>query len=96
MIDPIGAGPFVGRGVPAAYEGLPAATPRRVRERLQPFFAADPDFATTLRLQLDLARAEILGRGPGLALKNGGFATDTSLTQRPRPGGARPASVGQL
>ena len=86
MIDPIGSGPFAGRGVPATYPSLPLATPRRVRERLEPFFAADPDFASTLRLQLDLARAEILGRGPGFPLKDAAAATDTSMTQGRRPG----------
>jgi hypothetical protein len=42
--------------------GLPATTPRIVVERLRPFFLADPDFATSLRLQLDAARAEIFPR----------------------------------
>ena len=96
MIEPIGAGPFVGRPVPASYDSLPAATPRRIRERLEPFFAADPDFATTLRLQLDVARAEILGRGPRFALKSVAAATDTSLTGRSRPGGISRSSVGQF
>jgi hypothetical protein len=46
----------------AAEFGLPASTPRIVVERLRPFFLADPDFATSLRLQLDAARAELLPR----------------------------------
>jgi hypothetical protein len=42
--------------------GLPQTTPRIVVERLRPFFLADPDFATSLRLQLDAVRAEIFPR----------------------------------
>ena len=95
MIDPIGAGPFSARPMAAPYASLPLATPRRVRERLEPFFAADPDFATTLRLQLDLARAEILGRGPRFALKNATPATDTAMTQGRRPVVTAHASVDQ-
>jgi hypothetical protein len=48
---------------PSAFRfGLPPTTPRIVVERLRPFFVADPDFATSLRLQLDAARAELFPR----------------------------------
>jgi hypothetical protein len=43
----------------AARFGLPLTTPRIVVERLGPFLLADPDFASSLRLQLDAARAEL-------------------------------------
>lgn len=46
----------------ATRMGLPHTTPRIVVERLRPFFLADPDFATSLRLQLDAVRAEIFPR----------------------------------
>lgn len=57
-------------GDPSALRlGLPARTPRIVVERLRPFFLADPDFASTLLVQLDVARAELFARpsSPGLA-----------------------------
>jgi hypothetical protein len=44
--------------------GLTASTPREVHERLLPLLGDDLDFARVLRVQLDAARASILGR-PG-------------------------------
>jgi len=41
--------------------GLTASTPRAVHERLLPLLRDDLDFARTLRVQLDAARATILG-----------------------------------